>query len=181
MKSCCRQVKTESSASRPLSFDLCQPISKKSLVKSSSRTQRGRGAKKSKSIAPNYYTLNERLIDGRSLLTLGLTIHCASTAQGQTATPLVIFSANHKERDFRFCPPLQLVPHRNPTGELSVSYPAFCIEISADDQEGLLVELGEQVAFLWDEYAMSKPDSLTKDAQNFRILLLNRIDTSTHS
>ena len=57
---------------------------------------------------------------------------------------------------------------------LNVTYPELGIDVFATTLEGLLVELQEQLAMLWHEYALASDEVLDAPARQLKQALLAR-------
>jgi hypothetical protein len=60
---------------------------------------------------------------------------------------------------------------------LVVEKPEFGLNTFAHTRDELVDEIAEQVAFLWDEYAMADNESLTPESVHIKNALLNAMET----
>ena len=80
----------------------------------------------------------------------------------------------YEERTWEFNPPLHFVPkpyHKMLTFEHS----ELGIDIYANTYAGLRNQLAEEIAVLWDHYALVEDKKLTKDAQLLKQRILSEI------
>jgi hypothetical protein len=79
----------------------------------------------------------------------------------------------HLGRCLRFDPPLHLEPHLDEDTQplLVTSDDSLDIHAYAQTREQLTDELTAQVFFLWDEYALAEPHTLTAGAQALQAAL----------
>lgn len=93
-------------------------------------------------------------------------------------SPIVLHEVSFNDRNFRFRRPLQLTPELEPEGKqlLTVENPQLGINVFAYSREALLEEISEQIAFLWDDYALSEDDSLTPEAIALKYAVLELVE-----
>jgi len=81
-------------------------------------------------------------------------------------SPFFLNEVAYHDRRFRFLEPLELTPTLDEdTSQLyCLEHPALGIDVFAWNRADLESELAEQIAFLWDNYALAEDGSLTSDA-----------------
>lgn len=91
--------------------------------------------------------------------------------------PMEFSVLRHKKREFAFDPPLKLAvtfdksdPSFLCAEEVELNIHAFALT-----RQKLAVEVAEQVALVWDEYACAEPDKLAKKAKLLRTAALARM------
>jgi hypothetical protein len=91
-------------------------------------------------------------------------------------SPLSFHDLEHEGRLLRFDPPLYLEPHLDEDTQqlLVICDESLDIRAYAQTREQLTDELTSQVFFLWDEYAMAEPKTLTTGAQALQTALRAR-------
>lgn len=77
----------------------------------------------------------------------------------------------HDGRTFRLHVPLRLYPRRC-AGLWSVEHYDLGIDVYGDSLEHLLEELNQQVAMLWDNYAIAEDETLAPSALKLKAQLL---------
>ena len=88
-------------------------------------------------------------------------------------SPFYLLSVEHSGRVFDFTTPLELTPDLDETQQLyCLDYPALGINVYAYTRDQLDIELREQIAFLWDSYAMADDVELTESALQLKRNLL---------
>lgn len=91
-------------------------------------------------------------------------------------SPLSFTALEHAGRCLRFDPPLYLNPYLDQGTQplLVISDDSLDIHAYAQTPEQLTDELTAQVFFLWDEYALAEPQTLTAGAQVLQATLRSR-------
>ena len=91
-------------------------------------------------------------------------------------SPLFFSALEHTGRRLRFDPPLYLNPCLDEDTQplLVISDDVLAIHAYAQTREQLTDELTAQVFFLWDEYALAEPQTLTAGAQVLQATLHSR-------
>ena len=91
-------------------------------------------------------------------------------------SPLTFPTLEHAGRWLRFDPPLHLKPYLDEDTQplLVLSDEALAIHAYAQTREQLTDELTAQVFYLWDEYALAEPQTLTAGAQALQAALRSR-------
>ncbi len=92
-------------------------------------------------------------------------------------SPIVLREVTYKKRMFLFTEPLQFAPQLDEEGKqlLVIDKPDLGLNVFARTREELVEEISEQVAFLWDEFALAEEDSLTPEAQKLRNAILKAV------
>jgi hypothetical protein len=95
-------------------------------------------------------------------------------------SPFYLQSFEHSGRKFSFINPLKLTPDRNETKQLyCLEYADLGIDVFACTRDQLDLELREQIAFLWDNFALADDTELTKSALQLKDNLLNTLKEIT--
>lgn len=91
-------------------------------------------------------------------------------------SPFYLKSIHYSGRTFTFTKPLELTPDLDETQQLyCLEYNKLGIDVYAYTRDQLDLELREQIAFLWDSYAMADDEELTAAAQQLKNDLLAAI------
>ncbi|MBF0112990.1 MAG: hypothetical protein HQK74_09695 [Desulfamplus sp.] len=91
-------------------------------------------------------------------------------------SPFIFESVEHLDRTFIFNPTLELMPYFDEAGQLySIEYPNLEVDVYASTLDQLKLEFSEQIAFLWDNYALADDQELTGTAQRLKRNLLSAL------
>ena len=97
-------------------------------------------------------------------------------------SPFYLQRMVHSDRVFVFAPPLVLTPELDETNQLyCLTHPELGIDVYAYTRDQLDLGLKEQVAFLWDTYALSPDEELTESALTFKKNLLAAVREVVHA
>ena len=97
-----------------------------------------------------------RFADGQMLPIAPLT---------QVLSPFYVQHIEYGDRKFEFIKPLELTPELDEVTQLHcIVQPELGIDVYAYTRDQLDLELREQIAFLWDTYAMADDAELTDAA-----------------
>ena len=108
-----------------------------------------------------------RFADGQMLPVATLT---------QDISPFYVQHIEYGDRKFEFIKLLELTPEFNETQQLyCLEKPELGIDVYVYTRDQLDLELREQIAFLWDTYAMAADDELTGAAIIVKQNLLAKI------
>lgn len=84
-------------------------------------------------------------------------------------SPFYLQTVEYLDRAFAFTQPLELTPDLDETLQLyCLEYRSLGIDVYAYTRDQLDLELREQIAFLWDSYALADDSDLTKTAQDLK-------------
>jgi hypothetical protein len=91
-------------------------------------------------------------------------------------SPFYLQSIEHSGRNFVFIKPLELTPDLDETQQLfCLEYADLGIDVYAYTRDQLDLELREQIAFLWDSFALADDTELTGTALQLKTNLLNAL------
>jgi hypothetical protein len=94
-------------------------------------------------------------------------------------TPIILNEVSYKKRKFRFKRAEQFyVSLDEESKHLFAENQDLGINAYGTTREGLLNEISEQIAFLWDEFASAKDSGLTPEAQKLKYYLLGLVETN---
>ncbi|MEI7670834.1 MAG: hypothetical protein WCK00_01845 [Deltaproteobacteria bacterium] len=95
-------------------------------------------------------------------------------------SPFYLQTLEHSGRTFTFTKPLVLIPDLDETKQLyCLEYPTLGIDVYAYTRDQLELELWEQIAFLWDNYALDNDAELTEAALHLKKNLLDNLKEIT--
>lgn len=110
----------------------------------------------------------------------GTPIECKNINNVATIdlSPITITEFECKDKKLVARPPLLIKPKvdEDADGLLVASHPALELHVFAVTREQLILELKEQLSFLWDTYAGEEPAKLTASAYKLQRELLNRFE-----
>ena len=100
-----------------------------------------------------------------------------------TFMPIYISVIKGEEYDLIIDPRLTLIIKRDvdSPGLLNVTDNSLGIDATSYSRDELIHILEEQIFFLWETYALEKPDNLTPRAQQLRNRLLRRIRSAKNA
>ena len=97
-------------------------------------------------------------------------------------SPLEISTVRHGAVNLLVSPSLTAEPTLDDTKQLlCIEYPEFEVSVFANTREALLVELHEQLAMLWQEYAQANDEQLDAIALQLKKTLLARMTEVAHA
>ncbi len=97
-------------------------------------------------------------------------------------SPLEISVVRHKTLHLQIVPPISAEPSLDESRQLlCFEYPPLDLLAFAPTREGLLAEIQEHLAMLWQEYALASDDGLDGLARNCKPLLLARLSEVVHA
>lgn len=97
-------------------------------------------------------------------------------------SPIVLKVVHWQGREFQFSQPLILNPSLDEDSSqlYVVEDAALTLLAYAQTREQLLQEIAEQLAFMWDAYAVAPEDELARDAMQLRQQLVGRMEEVRH-
>lgn len=112
----------------------------------------------------------------------GQMLPVATLSQEVDLTPFYLQSIEYNGRTFEFLKPLQLTPEHDETQQLyCLEEQDLGIDVYAYTRDQLDVELKEQIAFLWDDYAQVPGEELTDAAIRLKQNLLAAVREVPHA
>ena len=97
-------------------------------------------------------------------------------------SPLEVSTVRHGALSLRVAPTLSLEPGLDEGKQLlCLDFPEFDLSVFSATREGLLAELHEHLAMLWQEYALAPDSELDAPARQLKQALLARLNEVTHA